>query len=419
MVHFGPFRGRRIMAYLEGEMSAAERASFEAHMKVCEWCRREVESRRPVLELLARNTFEVAVPTEVAARIRERVREEEIRKSGRLQNAPQFALAAAAICFLVVGISIGYIAAHPMAGRGVKYKMAANLPKVDEVALYDKLMRAKRQLMEAGRDREASELDDVGHLIENLAVAKGNDVAPLLARRADSPILVSEPSRLPQSVSPENLEAAYKRIIEQKPSTAESAMARVKLAELYYNRGEWRKAQAAYVLYKSLCYDQYKNYARRNEVDHRLRLLAESQKNNFKTLDLYREAMARNDASAYEMYSDIIMRQAKGELARMAVMEMAKFGWDNGRFVRRSDSRFTKPEDKINALMSLARESADEDVRVLAQTSIGDIYRDELGDIDSATNAYHVAVDEYPQTIMANEVRGRLNKLARTSISFR
>lgn len=407
------------MAYLDGEMKPAERKWFEFHLDVCRSCRHEVESRRPIMALLAEDTAEVTVPAELTSLIRAGIRQPEPGAIWRTQPLPRAAMAVAAVCFLLVGVTIGFVAGGPEPGGATLSGTAKTLPEVDETDLYQKILAAQAKLIEAGKEGQAGDLEDVGRLLENIAVLKGGNAGALRAMKTATPVPAASRRNTPQPTSPEELRLAYQRIIEDRPSSPEAATARVKLAEHYYDRGEWRQAHPAYALYKLLHSDHYLHYAHRDEVDHRLELLAESQRNNFKTLDLYRQASESDSANAFDMYSDIILWQPAGNLAKMAVLEMAQFGWQDGRLQRMPATSFATPEDKVTALQNLIADTYNSDVRALAQTTIGDIYRDELGDVESATLAYHLAVEKYPRTLMASKAKGRLNRLDLTSIRFR
>jgi len=410
-VHIGPFRGRRVMAYLSGEMTGRERDRFEAHLRRCVSCMHEVESRRPVVALLEDDAAtELSVPETLGERIRARLREPEPSTTWAPRRIGQAAVAAAAMCFLAVGLAIGYIAGRPTPLPDAGRTATRELPQADEEKLLGSVLAARQRLVAAGAEEEADSLEDVGRLLEQLAELKGNDISYVqVAVKMPSPPAEAQPIP-PYLTTPDMLKKAYEHEIAAHPGTPQAALAQVKLADLHYRLGNWPLARHAYATFKRT--KQYEEYAHRAEVDQRLQLLDESYKRGgYKTLALFREAATLDGTRAYNAYEQIIRRQPTGQLARMTVMEMARFDWPDGRSPKRTVERFGTPREKIAGLNKLISYTSSPDIGALAQATIGDIYRDELDDLRAASNAYELVVEKYPRTRMASEALGRMNRL--------
>jgi len=409
-VHIGPFRGRRVIAYLSGEMTPSQRERFEAHLSRCPSCAHEVSSRRPVLAMLDEDRAAgVDVPVELGQRIRARLRSAATPVVWRPHRMPQAAAAVAAMCFLAVGLAIGYVAGRPEMEPGVE--RMAELPRANEEKLLRDLMAARQQLVASGKTEESESLKEVGRLLEQLAELKGDNISHVrVAATMPAPPTAVQPMPVQPTTTAE-FRKAYELEISRYPGTSKAALAQVKLAELHFDLGEFRQAQLAYALFKTRYPEQYRQYAGRSEVDQRLRLLAESDKQGYSTLAFFRKAADMQGEKAFNAYAHIIERQPMGELARLAVMEMATFEWADGRTLGRAERTFGSPQEKIAALSSLAGLVDNPDISALAQTTIADIYRDELGDLRRASEVYETVYEEYPGTRMAFEARGRMNRL--------
>jgi len=393
-------------------MTPLERARFESHMRRCLSCAYEVESRRPVLAMLeADRGAGTDTPAELGARIRAGLREHEQLSRRRVHSMPQAAAAAAAACFLAVGLAIGYVAGRPGPEPPGSRRVVRELPRADEAQLYQALREAQKKLVESGATETAESLKGIGGLLEQLAELKGDNISYV---RVAMPVPESHVSTMAvqaKPTTPAELKTAYKREIAARPGSAEAALAQVKLAEIHFDLGEFRQARHAYALFKVLYPEQYQQYARRAEVDDRLQLLAESEKHGYRTLALYRQAGSMKGSRAFNKYADIIRRQPTGQLAQMAVMEMARFEWENGRPTTRMDRKVTSPDARVEALTNLVENTESVDIGALAQVTIGDIYRDELGDVQAAEEAYEIAAELFPATLMASEARDRMNRL--------
>jgi len=414
-VHIGPLRGRQVIAYLSGEMTPSQRERFEAHLTRCPSCAHEVSSRRPVLAVLdADRAAGVDVPAELGQRIRARLRSRDTRRATpvawRPHRMPQAAAAAAAMCFLAVGLAIGYVAGQPEMAPGVQ--PMAELPRVNEEQLLRDLMAARQQLVASGKTTEPDVLKDLGRLLEQLAELKGNDISHVReAAPMPAPPTAIQPMPL-RPTTPAERKKEYKSEIAADPGSSKAARAQVKLAELHFRLGEFRQAEVAYNLFKTRYPEQYRQYARRAEVDQRSRLLAECKKDAYRTLAFFREAADMRGQKAFSAYAQIIERQPMGRLARMAIMEMAKFEWIDGRPIDRTERTLGSPQEKIAVLGSLVELVDSPDIGALAQITIADIYRDELGDMRRASEVYETVYEKYPEeTRMASEARGRMNRL--------
>lgn len=102
-------KSKRISAYLDDELQAADNAALEAHLPVCRKCSAAIGEMRS-LRAAFRQTERHQAPFGFAARVMARVAESESKKSSwRVPLPVRFAEAAVLIAVIMVGILSGRV----------------------------------------------------------------------------------------------------------------------------------------------------------------------------------------------------------------------------------------------------------------------------------------------------------------------
>jgi len=210
----------------------------------------------------------------------------------------------------------------------------------------------------------------------------------------------------------DNATAAYWSLVERFPSGAHAPDAVLKLGDLYFDK--LRDFGAAREMYHRLAAsygDTIDEMGVRPRVETRLVMLDQSARYGFKPISLYLAANRQSGGRAFGRYEKVIHMYPNTILAELALDEMAAIEWYGPEYTPDLSADELSDEQRIEALRRGIARCSWKDAAAFAHMAIGDVFRDQIKDVQLARREYQLVLDSYPESLRASEAQSRLNGL--------
>jgi len=413
--HIGGLIGR--------EISDRDRARLMAHIERCRRCRYELESRQALLARLPVDEVEFppqldsSFPARVRSEIERRRRHSQPvpRRTAQAHKRPGFGLSPAwAVGLIIVGVVIGLSVPTVRVlerqrgltpgspGRIAKSEAARKLP--DVLSALGKNEQAKHTVLEvaalAGFDVDAW----------GVAEAAGAERQPL--DTADA--LYRKAALLRRAGKPREAIEVLSSLEERFPGTPEAADALLARGDVFYeDLHDYFEAHSAYETYVIEHDELLHGLPRREEITERHLLLANCARQGYRPARMLETARREEGVAAYNMYSALVEDHPNSKAAVCALEEMARFGVDEGDLpARKGAEKSDSALHKIQLFKRLVAGNTRPNARALALLGIGNVYRDDVKNIDLARAHYQQVLDNYPNTVIAPEAQSQINRLS-------
>ena len=210
----------------------------------------------------------------------------------------------------------------------------------------------------------------------------------------------------------ENAAAAYWSLVERFPEGTHAAKAMLKLSDLYYDKlRDFNAAREVYHQLASSYPDTVDKMGARPRVETRLAMLDQSARYGFKPLSLFIEASRKSGKKAFGRYERIVHMYPNTIVAKLALDKMALIEWYGPGFAPVASIERLSDEQRIEALRKVIAQCRRKDVAAFAHMAIGDVFRDQVKDVQLARREYQLVLDSYPESLRASEAQSRINRL--------
>jgi len=149
----------------------------------------------------------------------------------------------------------------------------------------------------------------------------------------------------------------------------------------------------------------------RPRVETRLVMLDQSARYGFKPISLYLAANRQSGGRAFGRYEKVIHMYPNTILAELALDEMAAIEWYGPEYTPDLSADELSDEQRIEALRKVIVRCSRTDAAAFAHMAIGDVFRDQIKDVQLARREYQLVLDSYPESLRASEAQSRLNGL--------
>jgi len=148
----------------------------------------------------------------------------------------------------------------------------------------------------------------------------------------------------------------------------------------------------------------------RPKIETRLAMLEQSARYGFKPVSLFVLAGAEQSKRAFDMYEKIVHMYPNTVVAKLALDEMCVIE-GGSELAPIASMEALSDGQRIEALRKVIARCRRKDVAAFAHMAIGDIFRDQVKDVQLARREYQFVLDRYPEYLQASEAQSRINRL--------